>query len=136
MIADFVAEELYKVLVTILYGVASTFTYDILRILRRCVPHNIVAVSVEDMLYWIALSICTFALLIRINDGGVRFYFLIGAVLGAILYSLTVGKHIVSIISAILRKIPIGILKNIIKSCKIKNIRNKRRHNGKKRKEI
>ena len=77
MIAEFLTEELAKILVTILYGVICAIVYDMVRIIRRVLPHGIVAVSVEDILYWMLMSVCTFVMLIKINDGGIRFYFLI-----------------------------------------------------------
>ena len=136
MIAEFLTEELAKVLVTILYGVICAIVYDMLRIIRRVLPHGIVAVSVEDILYWMLMSVCTFVMLIKINDGGIRFYFLIGALLGAVLYSFTISKCVVAAGTVIFRKIPVHILKKLSESIKIRNTKIKRSRNGKKRKEI
>ena len=136
MIAEYVGEELYKVFITFLYGIGAAFIYDILRILRRCIKHNVVAVSVEDILYWLLVSVSTFVMLIKINDGGLRFYFLIGAILGAMLYIFTAGKIVVRGGTVIFRKIPVGILKKLTKFIRIKVSKNKRRSNEKERKEI
>ena len=48
-----------------LMGILITVLYDVLRIVRRIIPHNIVAVSLEDFLYWIFCSILVFLMLIR-----------------------------------------------------------------------
>lgn len=48
-----------------LMGILITVLYDLLRILRRILPHNILAISLEDFLYWIVCSLLVFAMLIR-----------------------------------------------------------------------
>ena len=52
--------EMYFLFHSFLMGILITVLYDILRILRRILPHNILAVSVEDFLYWIVCSLLVF----------------------------------------------------------------------------
>lgn len=53
--ADFIVEELQKLGLMIGFGTAMAVIYDVFRILRRIIPHNFVAVSAEDLIFWLCL---------------------------------------------------------------------------------
>lgn len=97
--------ELYFLLHCFLMGVLITMLYDVLRILRRVVPHNTAAVSVEDFLYWVVCSLLIFAMLIRENNGMLRWFAVAGAMLGMILYRKTFGFFLVTYISLLIKKL-------------------------------
>ena len=86
---DFIVEEIKEVLLVM----ALTFSYDLLRIIRRIIKHCNVAVSVEDIIFWLFVSYTTLVFIIKIDDGGLRVYFFIGLICGTILYK-TVSKFI------------------------------------------
>lgn len=88
-----------------LLGILITVLYDILRILRRIVPHNVLAVSVEDFLYWVACSLFIFLELIRENNGTLRWFAVAGAMAGMLLYKITLGFLFVKYVSLLLQKI-------------------------------
>ncbi len=134
--ADGIRYELVKALMTVAFGILSGASYDVLRALRRTIPHCVTAVSVEDILYWLAMTAGTFAFLIRINDGGVRFYFVAGALAGIALYEITVGKAVLKIMTLIIEKIPVAILKKTAEFIKMAVSGIRRRSNEKKRKKI
>lgn len=77
--------------------------YDVIRIIRRVMPHGILAVTLEDIAYWIATSLLVFQLLYRENDGAVRGYALLAVAVGMLLYHQTVSSWLVIHISGILR---------------------------------
>ena len=86
---DFIVEEIKEALLVMAYGMALTFSYDLLRIIKHC---N-VAVSVEDIIFWLFVSYTTLVFIIKIDDGGLRIYFFIGLICGITLYK-TVSKFI------------------------------------------
>ena len=88
-----------------LMGILITVLYDLLRILRRLLPHNILAISLEDFLYWIVCSLLVFAMLIRENNGILRWFAVAGAMAGMLLYKLTLGALFVKYVSLLLQKI-------------------------------
>ena len=45
--------EVWFVLHSFLLGAGITFCYDFFRILRRVVPHGILWISLEDMVFWL-----------------------------------------------------------------------------------
>lgn len=90
---DFIVEEIKEALLVMAYGMALTFSYDLLRIIRRIIKHCNVAVSAEDIIFWLFVSYTTLVFIIKIDDGGLRIYFFIGLICGITLYK-TVSKFI------------------------------------------
>lgn len=76
--------------------------YDLLRIIRRIVPHGVWAVALEDVAYWITTALLVFQLLYRENDGAVRGYALLAVAVGMMLYHQTLSGWMVSHIAGIL----------------------------------
>lgn len=71
------------------------FVYDVLRIIRRLIPHKIGVVAFEDILYWIGCALFIFILLCRENEGMLR-GFIMGAVLvGMLLYNHFLSPHMI-----------------------------------------
>ena len=131
--AEFIVEELYVFLITIAVGAAMSATYDILRIIRRAVRHNVAAASCEDVLYWIIWAFAAYRIFLFINDGRFRVYMIAGALVGALVYYMLVGRFVVPFAGRILRKIKeniIKVLKNIINSYRMKLISKKNETNG------
>lgn len=77
-------------------GVILIFSYDLLRIFRRGIRHGTVGIAVEDMLFWMCSVFFMFQLMYEENDGKVRWFVIMGAMLGMILYNVSLSKWIVS----------------------------------------
>lgn len=86
-----------------LRGVLILVLYDVIRIIRRVMPHGIWAVTLEDAAYWVATALLVFQLLYRENDGAVRGYALLAVAVGMLLYHQTISNWLVARISGILR---------------------------------
>lgn len=84
-------------------GILLAFGYDLLRILRRIVPHGTIGISVEDILFWAACGVVIFLLLYEENDGYIRGYILGQIVLGALIYRLLLGRFLMKWISVGIR---------------------------------
>ena len=95
-------------------GIYITFVYDLLRILRRVVPHSMFAVSVEDLAFWIYCAGKVFLLMHHESDGTLRWFAVLGALVGMLLYRKTIGALFVKYMSLILVKIR-DFLKKICK---------------------
>lgn len=79
-------------LVSIEAGICMAFAYDILRLFRRLVRHGRLAVDVEDLLYWVICFFASFTILYYGNNGVIRFVAVLGAALGMLFYSVTIGR--------------------------------------------
>lgn len=60
--------------------------YDGIRVVRRIFPHGIFMISLEDLVYWLVISLCFFLHLTQVNNGKIRGYVLLGSLLGAWIY--------------------------------------------------
>lgn len=79
-------------IVSIAAGVCMAFAYDLLRLLRRLVRHGRFAVDVEDLLYWTLCFFASFTILYYGNNGVIRFVAVLGAALGMLVYSVSIGR--------------------------------------------
>lgn len=71
----------------VLAGMAVYGTYTLLRAIRRIVKHNLLSISIEDFLFWVGTSFYLFIEIYYTSDGSVRWFFVLGVVLGMILLS-------------------------------------------------
>jgi spore cortex biosynthesis protein YabQ len=93
--------ELQFFLISILWGGILLFVYDILRILRRIIPHDSFFIALEDFFFWVIASLFIFAMIYRINDGVIRGFSALGVVLGGVLYHYSISELLVRAVSAL-----------------------------------
>ena len=99
------AQESLFMLYALLMGIFITFVYDLLRILRRVIPHNIFWVSLEDLAFWGFSAVEVFLLMYHVSNGTLRWFAVLGALLGMLLYSKTLSRFLVKYVSLLLKKI-------------------------------
>ncbi len=109
-ISEFVGFEVSLFLKAVQLGMETFFLYDLIRIFRRVILHNMAGEIVEDILYWIVIGYKMYFLLITENGGGLRFYIILGMCLGGLLYFQSIGKYFVKNVSQFLVKIKCRIL--------------------------
>lgn len=105
------ADILLKSLVT---GVILIFVYDLLRIIRRLVPHSTVWIALEDFLFWAGSAITIFAMLYRENDGYLRGFSIGGVAAGMLLYSLLLSRFVVKGSVFVLEKVLYALLRPLV----------------------
>lgn len=93
----------------LLMGIFITFVYDILRIFRRVIPHGSFLVSVEDIGFWIYCGVKVFLLMYHESDGTLRWFAVLGALVGMLLYKKLISGFFVKGASFLLQKL-LGIL--------------------------
>ena len=89
----------------LLMGIFITFVYDILRILRRVIPHKGIMVSLEDLVFWIYCAEKVFLMMYHESDGNLRWFAVLGALTGMFLYKKAVSPWLVKYVSMGLEKI-------------------------------
>jgi spore cortex biosynthesis protein YabQ len=67
-------------------GFLGGFLYDFYRAFCRVMRFKRVSIFVGDLCFWLFLTIVAGGLLILINQGEMRFYVLLGLILGAMFY--------------------------------------------------
>lgn len=107
------ASENQFLLHALLMGVFITFVYDLLRILRRVIPHGSFFVSLEDMFFWIYCAAEVFLMMYHEGNGTLRWFAVLGALVGMLLYKKLFSELLVKYVSMLLKKV-LGILGKIL----------------------
>lgn len=102
MSQDIVQEAVFF-LHSILMGLVITFAYDWVLIFRKLFTHGRFFMSVEDFVYWFACGIGV--LLYRENNGILRWFAVVGAALGMLIYKAIIKNRFVNIVSKCIHKI-------------------------------
>ncbi len=87
-----IASQSLSFLISCLLGVALGALYDVFRISRIALPTPTAVIWVEDVLYFLICAVLTFMYMLTVAEGQVRFFILIGELIGASLYYFTVGR--------------------------------------------
>jgi len=80
---------------TMILGAVSGVVYDIFRIIRKVIKHPDFLTQVEDLLYWLFISILIFYFILHRNSGEVRIYAIIGVFSGMCIYFLTLSRLVI-----------------------------------------
>ena len=105
MLSESIYHELRFLLYSFLLGVIITFVYDNIRVFRRVLRHNIFFISVEDLFFWIGVSLSIFLLQHRENDGIFRWFSVVGAFMGMLIYKRTISHFYIKQMTVLLRRI-------------------------------
>lgn len=94
---------------SLIMGVFLLFVYDILRIIRRVIPHGGFWVAVEDLAFWVYCGAEVFLLMYHESNGTLRWFAVIGAMTGMFLYNKLFSRLFVKYVSLGLGKLLAGI---------------------------
>lgn len=78
-------------------GVILLAVYDILRLIRRIIPHKRIWINGEDLLFWLAASVFIFRIIYRLNNGEIRGFGMLSMTAGMVLYHFTVSDVLVEL---------------------------------------
>lgn len=84
--------QLLLFMLAIATGGVLGFVYDIFRMLRKIFNHPNFLIYFEDVLYWLLVSFIMFYVMLFRNYGEIRFFSILGAFLGMLLYFLTLSS--------------------------------------------
>ncbi|MDE6707684.1 MAG: spore cortex biosynthesis protein YabQ [Oscillospiraceae bacterium] len=89
-----VDEELLLFFGAILLGIPAGIVFDVTRLFRKLLKHNIILVALEDILYFILISFLMLCYISAFGRGEFRVYYLVGCFLGFMVYYYTLGAII------------------------------------------
>jgi len=84
-----------------LLGAFLSVFHGFFKILRIAIRFNAVAIAVQDFIFWFLSGLAVFMFALWQSDGIVRGYILIGVLIGALVYYLTIGELITRSAAAI-----------------------------------
>ena len=109
--------ELHFFMISILWGAIILLAYDLLRVLRRIINHNIWVITFEDLIFWVLSSLFIFIMIYENNSGTIRGFSVMGMGIGMVLYHYIFSERIVWLISQIILILlrPFSFLINLIR---------------------
>lgn len=87
-----IQEEMIAFLTAVISGVIVRIFYHCISCFRKIVKHNHFAVEIEDFVFWIGSSIYLFVQIYHTTNGSVRWYFVLGIVIGVLISTLFLRK--------------------------------------------
>lgn len=100
-----IIQEVTFFLHSVFMGLLITFGYDWILVFRKLVKHGNVLTSVEDFIFWLVCGIAVFYMLYRENNGVLRWFAVVGASLGMLIYKAIIRDRFVYIMSTCIYKI-------------------------------
>ncbi|MDE7121144.1 MAG: spore cortex biosynthesis protein YabQ [Oscillospiraceae bacterium] len=100
-----VDEELGLFVFSILLGLPAGVLMDLLRLLRKLIPHHVIFLACEDIFYLICLSFLILCYTSAFGGGEFRVYYSIGCLLGLLLYYVTIGAFLMKCSDLILKPV-------------------------------
>jgi spore cortex biosynthesis protein YabQ len=88
------SNQAYVFLSTMYAGFIIGFLYDCCRIIRRMIRAGVFVTGILDLLFWSVIGTLSFLVVFYVNDGDVRFFTIVGFVIGWILYVFTLSPFI------------------------------------------
>jgi len=100
-----VSRELSIFLYACGFGACIGLFYDFFRIMRIAIPFGSLVIFIQDAIFWVVAGAGTFLFTYALNAGEVRGFLLMGELVGAVLYFLTVSRLIIGISDFIIRTV-------------------------------
>ena len=94
--------QIFTFLASIIVGIIYCAFYDIFRALRYVKNFNNFIVFIQDIFYFFIISVTTFIYLLSTTNGQIRFYVLVGILLGFIIFLTTFSRYFIFVINKIL----------------------------------
>lgn len=86
-----ISYQLKIFLISLCIGLILGFLYDFLKIFRKYVLHNNFFINIEDIIYWLFMSIIIFLITLFQNNGQIRAFFILGIFISMLLYNLLIS---------------------------------------------
>ncbi len=92
-----VGNQAYSFLMCVLGGMIIAFIYDAFRIKRKTIKSSNIIIYFEDFIYWIIVALVLFGAVYISNEGEIRGYLIIGAILGIIIYAFLLSRIVMTV---------------------------------------
>ena len=89
--------QTYLFIVFTIVGIIIGILFDIFRILRKSFKTKDIVTYIEDILFWILTGIIILFSMYRFSNGELRFFMIIGIIMGTLIYMITFSKYVIKI---------------------------------------
>lgn len=73
-------------------GIIWGVYYDVFRLFRRVIHFARITIALQDIVFWLTSAVFIFFVCIKLNNGFIRIYFVVFALVGWTIYFYTLGK--------------------------------------------
>lgn len=91
------SNQAYIFMVFSIVGVAIGLLFDFFRILRKTIKTNDIFTYIEDILFWILTGIIIILAMFYFCDGQLRFFMVMGIILGTVIYIFTISRYVIKV---------------------------------------
>lgn len=113
--------QTYLFIVFTIVGIIIGILFDIFRILRKSFKTNDIVTYIQDIFFWILTGIIILFSMYKFSNGELRFFMIIGIIMGTLMYMITFSKYVIKISVFIINIIktiivyPIKVIEKILK---------------------
>ena len=97
-----IAQQSVNFLMSCALGMLLGAIYDVFRITRKAFPLPSFLIAVEDILFFLICAVLSFTYMMNYSEGRLRWFVLVGQLLGACVYYFTVGCAVMAAADAII----------------------------------
>ncbi len=108
----YVANQTLVFLYACVLGAVLSILYDVFRLIRITAAMGRAVIIAEDIVFFIIVFAATFVFILSFTEGMIRFYVILGEILGFILCHVTLGALIIKLLGGFIKLIK-RILKKI-----------------------
>lgn len=109
-----VANQAYVFLCSVIGGIAAAFIYDLFRIKRKAIRTINLITHLEDLIYWIIVSLMIFLMVYISNDGQLRGFIFLGIAIGVLLYILLLSRLVMKVSLAVISFVA-GVISTVVR---------------------
>lgn len=120
--------QTYLFIVFTIVGIIIGVLFDIFRILRKSFKTKDIVTYIEDILFWILTGIIILFSMYKFSNGELRFFMIIGIIMGTLMYMITFSRYVIKISVFIIKIIktiivyPVKVVEKILKKIIIRPI--------------
>ena len=81
----------------VLIGMLISFIFDFFRSYRKIKKVNTVVVIIQDIIYFIIVTLIIIFSIVKVLDSQIRLYIFMGIILGSSVYFSTISKYIIKL---------------------------------------
>lgn len=89
--------QAYIFMVFTIVGVIIGVLFDIFRILRKTFKTKDIVTYIEDIVFWLITGMIIVYAMYVFCDGELRFFMILGIIIGATMYMLTISKYVIMV---------------------------------------
>lgn len=120
--------QTYLFIIFTIVGIIIGVLFDIFRILRKSFKTKDIVTYMEDILFWILTGIIILFSMYKFSNGELRFFMIIGIIMGTLMYMITFSRYVIKISVFIIKIIktiivyPVKVVEKILKKIIIRPI--------------